>query len=148
VTSPLIASQPGSAPLADFSYLIRGPHHLPHLGVIEAVPMTAPTVVKGSFEDAVAAAQAVAQVPAKDPFHALPIQPAQAVIQASDGAFMIAPLGGLHREKVGPLFVDGVFFDRTALGLQVSRRSPELLAIVGAARVLDLRDTGGAVVSA
>src|SRR4051812_6335705 len=98
--------------LAEFNYVIRGPQQLPRMGHIEAQawPRTSSPLPAGaSFEDAIASAKAVASKSTFDGIHGLPIQQAQGVLQAADGAFSIVPLGGFHRETTGPLFVDGRF---------------------------------------
>jgi hypothetical protein len=143
------ADVPPTGPvLAQFSYLIRGPHQGAHLGVIDAQAWpSAPVAAGRSFEDAVAAAKLLAKHGIDDGMHRLAINPAHAVLQAANGTYSIVPLGGFHREHMGPLFVDGDFFERTALNLQVARVSRELVAVVGADRVLDLRRTGGATVT-
>lgn len=131
--------------LATFSYVIRGPQRVPHVAVIEARgDSTRATRIGGSFDDAVAAARTLASTPFDDGVHRIDIQPAQAVVQASDGAFWITPIEGDHRGAVAPLFIDGAFFNRTALSLQVARSSQQVAAIVGAEAVLDLRTNGAA----
>lgn len=135
--------------LADFNYMIRGPHQIPRLGHIEARawPANGTQLPAGtSFADAVKAAQLVASKPIDDGIHRLTLHQAQGVLQAADGSVWITPLGGFHREKDGPLFVDGRMFETTALSLQVVRRARALLAVVGAQNVLDLRATGGSTV--
>lgn len=145
----LVTPAPAGPPvLADFTYVIRGPHAVPRTGHIEAQALpSAPVAALGSFDDAVAAARLLASVPTGDGIHRRSIFPAQGVVQAADGAFSIVALGGAHRGGVGPLFIDGPMFDLTALSLQVARRSAELVAVVGATRVLDLRRTGAAFVA-
>lgn len=138
---------PDPAIIADFSYVIRGPHRVPHMGHIEARAWpTGPVATSGSFDDAVAAAKKLALAPADDGIHHVDVVQAHGILQANDGAFSIVPLGGFHREQDGPLFVDGDFFDRAALSLQVSRRTPELVAVVGGSQLLDLRHNGSAFV--
>lgn len=133
--------------LAQFSYVIRGPQQMPRMGLIDARAWpTGPVPVAGGYDAAVAAARLLAQRTAYDGIHGLPIQQAHGVLQAADGAMSIVPLGGFHREKNGPLFVDGRFFDAAALSLQVTRTVKELVAVVGAERVFDLRQTGAAFV--
>lgn len=144
---PAPAAPADSPVLANFNYVIRGPRQMPRMSLIEARAWpTAPTPVAGGFDDAVAAAKAIAGTPADDGIHGLPIQQAQGILQAADGAFSIVPLGGFHREKDGPLFVDGRFFEAATLTLQVTRVVTDLVAVVGAERVLDLRHTGAAFV--
>jgi len=145
-----LADVPPTGPvLAQFSYLIRGPQKLPRVGVIDAQAWpTAPVAAGTSFDDAVAAARQLSRQTRYDGIHGLPINQAHGVLEAANGAYSIVPLGGLHRERTGPLFVDGIFFERTALSLQVARVSSALVAIVGTERVLDLRHTGGAHVVA
>ncbi|MCW2922611.1 MAG: hypothetical protein JWM98_15 [Thermoleophilia bacterium] len=150
----LAGASPGPAPaepvvLAEFNYVIRGPHAVPRMGHIEAQawPTAAVTLAGGaSFDDAVRAAQAIAARPTEDGIHHVPVNQAQGVLQAADGALSIVALGGQHRGQAGPLFIDGRFFEAAALSLQVARRSTELVAVVGATRVLDLRRTGAAFV--
>jgi len=133
--------------LAQFNYVIRGPQGMPRMGHIEATAWpSAPVAVRGGFDDAVAAARAVAAAPAKDGIHHVTIHQAQGVLQAADGSFSIVPLGGAHRGTTGPLFVDGKLFEAATLSLQVTRSVAELVAVVGAERVLDLRRTGAAFV--
>lgn len=144
----LAPNPPATSPvLAQFNYAIRGPKGMPHMGLIEAVAWpTGAVAVPGGFDDAVAAATAIAAAPAKDGIHNVVIQQAQGVLQATDGSFSIVPLGGAHRDTVGPLFVDGKMFEAATLSLQITRSTAELVAVVGATRVLDLRHTGSAVV--
>ena len=146
----VIPTQPPSPQgpvLADFNCVIRGARAMPRMGLIEARAWpTGPTPAGSSWDDAIRAAQLVASQPAEDGIHALPIHQAQGVLQAADGTYSITPLGGFHRAQDGPLFVDGRFFEATALSLQVTRRSAELVAVVGAERVLDLRHTGAATI--
>lgn len=144
-SGPALEHSPTGEPvLADFSYVIRGPHQMPHYGLIEARAWPKPaTPVAGSFDDAVRAAKLLAKQ-AYDGIHGLPINQAHGILQAADGSLSVVPLGGFHREKDGPLFVDGRFFEATALSLQVVRRTKELAAIVGLDRVFDLRPTGAA----
>lgn len=132
-------------PLVDFSYVIRGPRRVPHIAVIHAHGDPArTTTVTGSFDDAVRAAHELAREQVDDGLHRLRVQPAHAVLQAQDGAWLVTPLLGPHRDAVGPLFVDGDFFDRTTLSLQVARTNPAVAAVVGATALLDLRSTGAA----
>ncbi|MCW2926983.1 MAG: hypothetical protein JWM86_951 [Thermoleophilia bacterium] len=134
--------------LAQFNYVIRGPQGMPRMGHVDAQAWpTAATGVSGGFDDAVAAAKLVAGRPLQDGIHHVPVNQAQGVLQAADGTFSIVPLGGFHRETTGPLFVDGRFFGAAALSLQVTRSVPELVAVVGATRVLDLRHTGAAFIT-
>jgi hypothetical protein len=147
----LAAPRPFAAPdgpvLAQFNYVIRGPQQMARMGLIEARAWpTAPVPVAGGFDDAVAAAKALAGRLQHDGIHRMPINPAQGILQAFDGQLSIVPLGGFHRGVDGPLFVDGRFFEKAALSLQVTRDTRELIAVVGAERVLDLRHTGGATV--
>lgn len=144
-----LADVPPTGPvLAQFSYLIRGPQKLPRIGVIDAQAWpTAPVAAGTSFDDAVTAAKLLSQQARYDGIHGLPINQAHAILEAANGAYSIVPLGGFHRERTGPLFVDGIFFERAALNLQVARVSRELVAIVGTDRVLDLRRTGAATVT-
>jgi hypothetical protein len=143
-----LADIPATGPvLAQFSYVIRGPQSMPHFGVIDAQAWpTAPVAAGSSFDDAVAAAKLIAAKMRYDGIHGLPINQAQGIVEAANGTYSIVPLGGFHRERTGPLFVDGMFFERTALSLQVVRTSKELVAVVGTDRVLDLRRTGAAFV--
>lgn len=139
---------PAAGPvLATFSYVIRGPQKTAHFGVIDAQAWpSAPVAAGSSFDDAVAAAKLIAQQVKYDGIHGLPINQAQGIVEAANGTYSIVPLGGFHREKTGPLFVDGIFFERTALSLQVVRSTSELVAVVGTDRVMDLRQTGAAYV--
>jgi hypothetical protein len=134
--------------LATFSYVIRSPHNMAHYGVIEAHAWPNPTSLpaSGSFDDAVAAAKQLARRSAYDGIHGLPINQCVGVLQSATGALSLAPLGGDHRERTGPLFVDGRFFDATTLSLQVVRATSDLIAVVGTDRVMDLRETGSAAV--
>lgn len=134
--------------LATFSYVIRSPHDMAHYAVIDAHawPKATALPVRGSVDDAIAAAQQLARAQAYDGIHGLPINQCVGVLQSDTGALSIVPLGGDHRERTGPLFVDGIFFDRTALSLQVVRTTSDLIAVVGTQRVLDLRATGSATV--
>ena len=144
---PAEDTPPTGPVLAEFNYVIRGPQKLPRMGHVEARAWpTAPVAGGSAFEDAVTAAKAIAAAPRSDGIHGLPIQQAQGVLEAANGTYLIVPLGGFHHEKHGPLFVDGRFFDAAALSLQVTRRSTELVAVVGAETVLDLRHTGAAFV--
>lgn len=144
---PVEEAPPTGPILASFNYVIRGPRQMPRMGLIEAQAWpTEPVVVPGGFDDAVAAAKLLAAKTAYDGIHGLPIHQAHGVLQAADGVMSIVPLGGFHREKNGPLFIDGRFFEAAALSLQVTRSVKELVAIVGAGRVLDLRHTGAAFV--
>lgn len=145
-----LADIPASGPvLAQFSYAMRGPRAMPKLGVIEVQSWpVAPTPASGGFEDAVRAARELAARSLRDGMHRLPIPQAHGVLQGGDGAFSIVPLGGVHRGRTGPVFIDGAFFERTAHSLQVVRAATELVAVVGAERVLDLRRTGAAFVQA
>ena len=137
----------GSQVLAQFSYAIRGPQGMPRLGVIDAkVWPRAAYEVRGSFDDAVAAARTYAAAAIHDGIHNATLHQAHGVLQARDGSFAIVPLGGPHRGQDGPLFVDGKMFEAAALSLQVTRSVPDLVAVVGAERVLDLRHTGSAFV--
>ncbi len=148
-TPPMPATDvPPTGPvLAQFNYVIRGPQQLPRMGHIEAQAWpTAPVAVSGGFDDAVAAAKLLASKTVHDGIHGLPIQQAHGILQSSTGALSIVPLGGFHREKNGPLFVDGRFFEAATLTLQVTRSVKELVAVVGMERVLDLRHTGAALV--
>jgi hypothetical protein len=148
-TAPVPDPAPTGPVHAEFNYVIRGPQQLPRMGHVDAQawPGAAVPVRAGSsFLDAVAAARAIAATATYDGIHGLPINQAQGVLQAADGAFSIVPLGGFHRETTGPLFVDGRFFEAAAISLQVARRSKELVAVVGSERVLDLRHTGAAFV--
>lgn len=148
IPSPVQDTPPTTPVLAQFNYVIRGPQGMPRMGYIEAQAWpTAASTVAGGFDDAVAAAKLVAAKPVFDGIHGLPINQAQGVLQAADGSYSIVALGGFHREKMGPMFVDGRFFEAAALSLQVTRSVAELVAVVGAARVLDLRHTGAAFVA-
>jgi hypothetical protein len=145
--APTADAPPTGPVLAQFNYVIRGPRQMPRMGLIDAQAWPGAAVpVAGGFDDAVRAARALAATPARDGIHALPLQQAHGVLQAADGQLSIVALGGFHRERTGPLFVDGKFFEATTLTLQVTRSVPELVAIVGAERVLDLRRTGSAFV--
>ena len=147
--NPVQDTPPIGPVLASFNYVIRGPQQMPRMGFIEAQAWpTAPVSVPGGFDDAVAAARQLASKATYDGIHGLPIHQAHGVLQAADGSMSIVALGGFHREKNGPLFVDGRFFEAAALSLQVTRSVKELVAIVGAERVLDLRHTGSAFVVA
>lgn len=145
---PVVPDVPAEGPvLAQFSYAIRGPRATPKIGLIDAVAWPrASYPVSGSFDDAVSAAKALAATPVRDGLHALPVHQAHGVLQAGDGAFSVVPLGGFHRERNGPLFVDGHFFEAATLTLQVTRSTADLVAVVGRDRVLDLRRTGAAFV--
>ena len=134
--------------LATFSYVIRSPQDMAHYGVIEAHawPTPTPLPVTGSYDDAVSAAKQLAQRSRYDGIHGLPINQAVGILQSATGVLSLVPLGGPHRERTGPLFVDGRFFDATALSLQVVRNTSDLIAVVGTDRVLDLRPTGAAAV--
>ncbi|MGO8055722.1 hypothetical protein, partial [Rhizobium leguminosarum] len=94
------------------------------------------------WDAAVAQAKEAAAKIDYDGIHGLPVNQAQGLIQAQDGTLSITPLVGHHRERLGPLFVDGMFFDRTALSLQMTHADPALVAIVGASHVFDLRENG------
>jgi hypothetical protein len=138
----------GSTVLAQFSYAIRGPKGMPRMAIIEAHAWPrASYPVRGSFEDAVAAAKLHAATEVRDGIHNVRINQAHGVLQAADGTFAIVPLGGPHRDQEGPLFVDGRMFEAAALSLQVTRSVAELVAVVGRDRVLDLRHTGSAFVA-
>lgn len=138
-----------SPALAKFSYAIRIPNREPMLAVIEARAWpTALVPVSGGFDDAIAAAKQIASVPLKDGMHGMPVHQAQGILQSSDGVFSIVPLGGKLMGSDGPVFIDGAFFDASALSMQVVRTTSELVAVVGKERVLDLRQTGSAFVSA
>lgn len=148
-TQPGPAFEPTPSPstpiLADFSYVIRGAHSMPHYGLIEARAFPhGPVPFSGSFDDAVAAAKLLA-AGGRDEIHRLPIQQAHGILQSATGQLSIVPLGGFHRGKDGPLFVDGRMFDAMALSLQMVRRTDELAAIVGADQVFDLRANGAAL---
>ena len=135
----------GSTVVAQFNYVIRGNAAMPRMGHIEAhVWPRAAYEVRGSFDDAVRAAKQHAAHAVNDGIHNATIHQAHGVLQARDGSFAIVPLGGPHREQEGPLFVDGKMFEASALSLQVTRSVPDLVAVVGADRVLDLRHTGAA----
>jgi hypothetical protein len=140
-------AEPASPVLAQFNYVIRGPQQMARMGLIEARAWPSPPVpVAGGFDEAVAAAKLLAGRLQHDGIHRMPINPAQGVLQAADGQLSIVPLGGFHRGTDGPLFIDGRFFEKTALSLQVTRDTRVLIAVVGAERVLDLRHTGAATV--
>lgn len=100
--------------------------------------------VEGDFVDAVLAARELARVPIADGIHALPLSQAHGVLQAADGAFWIAPLGGDHRGFRGPLFIDGEMGRRVALTVSGTRRDRALQAIVGEEQAIDLRITRAA----
>lgn len=131
-----------SAPLARLEFVIRAPHGATKPATIDAFvaePETAQRVT-GSFEDAVRVAQAAAAKGALDGFHRIPINPAQAVVQAGAGAWLVAPVVGAHRDAVGPIFIDGPFFERTGLAVYGTRSdaaSGALAAIVGVEGLLD-----------
>ncbi len=145
--NPVEDTPPSGPVLAEFNYVIRGPQQLPRMGHIEAQAWpTAPVAAGSSFDDAVSAAKAIAAAKTYDGIHGLPIQQAQGILEAANGTYSIVPLGGFHRDRNGPVFVDGMMFDAAALSLQVTRRSRELVAVVGAVTVLDLRHTGAALV--
>ncbi len=138
----------GSTVLAQFSYAIRGPQGMPRMALIEAKAWPRVSYpVRGSFDDAVAAAKLHAASEVKDGIHNVPVNQAHGVLQAADGTFAIVPLGGDHREQEGPLFVDGRMFEAAALSLQVTRSVAQLVAVVGKDRVLDLRHNGSAFVA-
>ena len=86
------------------------------------------------------AAHQAAQQPLTDKIHDQPINQAQGVFQAADGAFWIAPLGGFHRGTLDALFIDGAFWDVHGLHVEVLPHTPQLKAVVGAHDVIDLRD--------
>ena len=92
-----------------------------------------------SFSDAVAAAQAVARTPIKDPIHKTDIYQAQGVFQAEYGQYWIAPLEGFHRGAKDALFIDGPFWDQHGINVQVLPHTPDLKAVVGMNSVIDLR---------
>lgn len=138
--APVVPVAPG-ATLATLNYVIRSPDHQTHDATIDVVPfpVAATQRVDGGFADAIAAAQAAAAVPQRDGTHNLPINVAQGVLQAADGAWWVTPLGGDHRGQVGPAFIDGVFFDRSGLAVWAQRRHGALQAIVGTEQAIDLR---------
>lgn len=100
--------------------------------------------VAGGFVEAVRAAQGAAKVPIADGIHALPLSQAHGVLQAADGVFWIAPLGGDHRGFKGPLFIDGEMGRRVALTVFGSRSDRALQAVVGEEQAIDLRITRSA----
>lgn len=100
--------------------------------------------VDGGFLDAVRAAQAAAKVPIADGIHALPLSQAHGVLQAADGAYWIAPLGGDHRGFKGPLFIDGEMGRRVALSVFGTRSDRALHAVIGEEQAIDLRATRSA----
>ncbi len=135
--------------LGDFQYVIREPRGATRIGHIEARSWpTDPVTVDGGFDEAVAQARKAASELVMDGIHRQPIHVAHGVLQGRDGSFQVAPLGGFHREMDAPLFIDGPFWDRTGLGVVVSRRTPELAAVVGGTELIDLRSrAAGAVIN-
>lgn len=93
-----------------------------------------------SFEDAVAAGHAAAQQPLSDGIHKSPVNQAQGVFQARDGAYWIAPLGGFHRGAEDAVFIDGPFWEQHGITVDVLPHTTDLKAVVGATQTIDLRD--------
>jgi len=140
---PLLIGTPADS-LVRLHYVIRAPQTGTRAADIDAyVPAGASTTrVEGTFEQAVAAAQRIAGAAVLDTNHRLPINPAQAVLDAGDGAWLIATVVGDHRESVGPVFIDGDFFRRSGLAVWAERLSggSALAALVGVDNLVDLRN--------
>jgi len=129
-------------PVAVLDYVLRAPKGEVMPARIEArvAPDSSERLAPAAtYADAVRRAQARASAERIDPFHRQAINPAMAVLQATDGAFYVAELQGDHRDAVGPLFIDGSFFRRGGLGVYGSRTDARLQAIVGTEQLIDLR---------
>ncbi|MCW2961991.1 MAG: hypothetical protein JWM90_2378 [Thermoleophilia bacterium] len=143
--APVSAALP--APQATLHYTMRAQGGGTKTTEIEAfIADGAPTVtVRGSFEDALRAARLVAAEPVMDGMHLQPVNQAQAISTAADGAWLVAPLSGLHRDAIGPIFVDGPFYRRAGLAVWAERTpnlaAATLQAIVGVDSFADLRSS-------
>jgi len=130
-----------SAPLARLEYVIRAPRGEVKQATIDAyvADPAAAQRVEGSFDDAVRVAQQAAAKGALDGMHRQPINQSQAVIDAGAGAWLVAPLVGAHRDAIGPIFMDGTFFERTGLAVYGTRSDAggALAAVVGVNDLLD-----------
>ncbi len=96
--------------------------------------------IGASWDDAVRAAHTAADAPLSDDIHAQSVNQAQAVLQAADGAYWIAPLGGFHRGTTDGIFIDGAFWEANGVDAIAHAHADDLKGIVGVDHVIDLRD--------
>jgi hypothetical protein len=141
-TTPVQSMSTTQQPVvATVSYVIRAPQGGERQATIEAMAQLDKAVtISGPFQDAFAAARKLASVPVSDGIHHHPVFQSHAVLQAADGAYLVAPLVGDHRSAIGPVFIDGDLYDRVGLAVWGRRApdAPHLRAIVGGNTWIDL----------
>jgi hypothetical protein len=155
---PLVARRPGyeqSATTANFHYHIALPDGTTRAADIEArIPAEDRIPFEGAYDDAVKAAlqQQAFNGPLHDWLHPqMPMWQAIGIEQDRAGNLFMGRLSGDHRCHLGPLFVDGPFFDANAREVSITARTDaadgmRLIGIVGKDRVLDMRSTTSAKV--
>lgn len=148
---PIVATRAEYAkaiPVADFVYQIAEVGGGTHVGDIEA-RMSRSVPFSGGFDDAVKAAFEIQKRygPVDDVTHR-PFQLNQVISIQEDasGKLHLGRLDSDHRERIGPVFIDGKIFDDNTRSLKVTTRGQtadgrRLLGVVGHERVLDFRNT-------
>lgn len=136
----LESAEPSPAILASLYYVMRAP-----LGEVREAQIDAQAdprtqlVMRGPFDDALRAAQERARATYDDGIHRGAISQSQAIIDAGDGAWKIVALVGDHRDAIGPIFIDGPFYDKVGLAVHARRVDHTTQAIVGSDNWIDLR---------
>lgn len=140
-SAPRIGAPTAPAPiLASLHYVMRGPRGEVREAQIDAqADPGSQVIVRGPFDDALRAARERARAAHDDGIHRGAISQAQGIVDAGDGAWRVVALVGDHRDAIGPLFIDGPFYDKVGLAVHGRRVDRALQAIVGADRWMDLR---------
>lgn len=136
----LESAEPSPAILASLHYVMRAPRGEVREAQIDAQADTrSQLVVRGPFDDALRAARERARATYDDGIHRGAISQSQAIVDAGDGAWKIIALVGDHRDTVGPIFIDGPFYDKVGLAVHARRVDHATRAIVGSDNWIDLR---------